>query len=177
MESIQDPPLLKQHAGFLVLGTELRVWCDLACELLSYTLACELLSYTPDPLRFGKYSLSEWRHCFLLQQPLTMIHLVNVWCILTWLSGHDGACTDLEYLEVKVGGSEVHRQPGCYIRAVWKGQRTTKKETVYVYMASSAATVSGWWMVLTDFLAMELTGISILTSFCTSHMDWFAFSG
>lgn len=168
MESIQDPPPLKQHAGFMVLGTELRVWCDLACELLSYT---------PDLLRFGKYSLSEWRHCFLLYQLLTMIHLVNVWCILTWLSGHDDACTALEYLEVKVEGSEVHRQPGCYIRAVSKGQRTTKKETVYVYMASSAVTVSGWWMVLTDFLAMELTGISILTSFCTSHMDWFAFSG
>lgn len=86
----------------------------------------------PNPLRFGKYSLSEWRHCFLLHWLLT-IHLVNVWCILTWLTGHDGACTELQYLEVKVGGSEVHRQPGCYIRAVSKGQRTTKKETVYIY--------------------------------------------
>lgn len=58
-----------------------------------------------------------------------------------------------------------------------KRPKDNKERDSIRILASSAVTVSGWWMVLTDFLAMELTGISILTSFCTSHMDWFAFSG
>lgn len=51
--------------SFLVLGTELRVWCHLACKLPSYT---------PDSLRLAIVFIRT-KSLFLLHGLLTMIHL------------------------------------------------------------------------------------------------------
>lgn len=71
-------------------------------------------------------------------------------CILIWLAGHDGACTDLQNLEVEVGGSEVW--PAWVLHKSCLKRPKVNKETDSICIHGlSAVTLSGWWPAPTDF--------------------------
>lgn len=114
---------------FLVLRTELRVWCSSACELLGYP---------PASLTFVNALYQNEDIIFLLLWLLAWFIWLSALCILTWLAGHGGVCIWIWGIWRRRQKDGVHSQAGCYIRAVSKAKGHHRKQTAHLHMPSSA---------------------------------------
>lgn len=133
-KALRMPHLFKPDAPqfafqFLVLQTELRVWCSSAWELLGYP---------PASLTFVNALYQNEDIIFLRLWLLAWFIWLSALCILTWLAGHGGVCIWIWGIWRRRQKDGVHSQAGCYIRAVSKAKGHHRKQTAHVHMPSSA---------------------------------------